>query len=270
MAALLRTSPNLGLRIRNLALTRTNPSTYINTRFASSLDTPIRTTPPASRTARRTTSSPPPRKEFVSAFVGGTSIDDTTPTHTPLPALKSSSYSRRSSPTRAVATASSASTPNGLSSKHLLVNKDFAKFVQKQRTPQQVLDHVMEARYHRDRDFMLGRILNEYLKQDQVYNIEPLIIEVMTFELLIDRLRYVERLYNWEASQSEQWTENFLFWITRWRNADCQYSRIRILSSSEDSQHSLSHHPTPPPHNLSTAASNHSTTTHPPLNRQTL
>lgn len=36
----------------------------------------------------------------------------------------------------------------------------------------------MEARYQRDRDFMLGRILNEYLKQNQVYNIEPLIIEM--------------------------------------------------------------------------------------------
>lgn len=36
----------------------------------------------------------------------------------------------------------------------------------------------MEARYQRDWDFMLGRILNEYLKQNQVYNIEPLIIEM--------------------------------------------------------------------------------------------
>ncbi|OAQ26809.1 hypothetical protein K457DRAFT_127984 [Linnemannia elongata AG-77] len=185
MAALLRTSPNLGLRIRNLALTRTQQTPSLNTRFASSLDTPIRTTPPASRTTpRRTTSSPHhPRKEFVSAFVGGTTIDDTTPSLPPpasVPKSSSSSptFSRRSSPTRAVATASSASTPHGLPSKHLLVTKDFAKYVQKNRTPQQVLDHVMEARYQRDRDFMLGRILNEYLKQNQVYNIEPLIIEM--------------------------------------------------------------------------------------------
>ncbi|KAF8935123.1 hypothetical protein BGZ47_010056 [Haplosporangium gracile] len=183
MAALLRTSPNLGLRIRNLVLARTQrpPTSSLNTRFASSLDTPIRTTP-ASRTHRRTTFSPHPRKEFVSAFVGGTSIDDTTPIHSSPPAAvtskSSSSYSRKSSPTRAVATASSASTPYGLPSGHLLVTKDFAKYVQKNRTPQQVLDHVMEARYQRDWDFMLGRILNEYLKQNQVYNIEPLIIEM--------------------------------------------------------------------------------------------
>jgi hypothetical protein len=44
----------------------------------------------------------------------------------------------------------------------------------------------MEARYQRDWDFMLGRILNEYLKQNQVYNIEPLIIEVNIFALLTD------------------------------------------------------------------------------------
>ncbi|KAG0375135.1 hypothetical protein BGX24_009500 [Mortierella sp. AD032] len=36
----------------------------------------------------------------------------------------------------------------------------------------------MEARYQRDRDYMLGRILNEYLKLGQVHNIEPLIIEM--------------------------------------------------------------------------------------------
>jgi len=59
------------------------------------------------------------------------------------------------------------------------VTKDFAEFVRKkERTPAQVMEHVMEVRNQRDRDFMLARILNEYLKQNRVHNIEPLIIEV--------------------------------------------------------------------------------------------
>ena len=179
MAALLRTSPpNLGLRIRSLAAwTRTQPGSGF--RFASSLDTPIRTTTP--RPARRSPSSASsapraPRKGFVSAFVGGSTIDDATPvlSETPAPSRKHDPP-RKSRPTRS----GSYTTSFRLSPDHLLVTKDFAEFVRKkERTPAQVMEHVMEVRNQRDRDFMLARILNEYLKQNRVHNIEPLIIEV--------------------------------------------------------------------------------------------
>ncbi|KAF9903056.1 hypothetical protein EC991_004269 [Linnemannia zychae] len=193
---MLRTSHTLGHRIRTLALTRTPPSAHqhsantasTGTRSASSLDTPIRATAPTSRAptsrapastgVRRTNQNS--RKEFVSAFVGASNIDDNTPSSTSSHSHRSSasSHPRRSSPTRTIATPQSQAAFNGLPNDHLLVTKDFVKFVQKQRTPKQVLDHVMEARYQRDRDFMLGRILNEYVKLGQVHNIEPLIIEM--------------------------------------------------------------------------------------------
>ncbi|KAF9124154.1 hypothetical protein BGW39_008410 [Mortierella sp. 14UC] len=189
---MLRTSHTLGRRIRTLALTRTPSSahqhpvtTASGTRFASSLDTPIRATHPTSRApasaaARRTNQNP--RKEFIPAFVGGSSIDDNTPPSTSSTTSshpsRSSSPPRRYTPTRTIATPQSATTLYGLPNEHLLITKDFVKFVQKKRTPQQILEHVMEARYQRDRDFMLSRILNEYLKLGQVHNIEPLIIEM--------------------------------------------------------------------------------------------
>ncbi|KAG0276048.1 hypothetical protein BGZ95_008058 [Linnemannia exigua] len=198
MAALLRTSPNLGLRIRSLALTRTprqqQLATTSGTRLASSLDTPIRaTSAPRTTTTRRTNNS---RKDFVSAFVGGTSIDDNTPSSSPSPPSRSTysstppAHPKRYSPARAVANSQSASTQFGLPSEHLLVTKDFARFAQKKRTPQQVVDHVMEARYQRDRDYMLGRILNEYLKLGQVHNIEPLIIEMEKNRLSVQSETY--------------------------------------------------------------------------------
>ncbi|KAF9926463.1 hypothetical protein FBU30_003963 [Linnemannia zychae] len=173
MAALLRTSPNLGFRIKNIALPRAIPPS--GTRFASSIDAPI-------RTAYRTSSRTAPPKEFVSAFVGGSRIDDKTPQTSSKPTTtgttsKTSAFIRkRSSPSKTPGLTTQRA--QGLPAGHLLVTKDFVKIVQNHWSPQKVLDHVMEARNQRDWEFMLGRIMNEYLKHDQVHSIEPLINEM--------------------------------------------------------------------------------------------